>query len=178
MSKASFLGLIVFCFSALVAADLAPAEDASPSAPQANPLAMMRADHIMISTQDYAATLDWYKTVLGFEVVREWDIAGYPDVDVGYISANGFMIEVVGTKEPFQDEKVAPDVFTAMSDRGYVHMAFSSADVDAVAAELVSRGVELELPPTNFDAAGVRLLFIRDNNGNLIEIVTPLSAYK
>ena len=47
-----------------------------------------------------------------------------------------------------------------------------------VAAELVSRGVELELAPTNFDAAGVRLLFIRDNNGNLIEIVTPLSAYK
>ena len=47
-----------------------------------------------------------------------------------------------------------------------------------VAAELVSRGVELELAPTNFDAAGVRLLFIRDNNGNLIEIVTPLSAYQ
>jgi len=65
-----------------------------------------------------------------------------------------------------------------MSDRGYVHMAFNSADVDGVAAELISRGVELELAPTNFDAAGVRLLFIRDNNGNLIEIVTPLSAYK
>ena len=45
-----------------------------------------------------------------------------------------------------------------------------------VAAELVSRGVELELAPTNFDAAGVRLLFIRDNNGNLIEIVTPASV--
>ena len=69
--------------------------------------------------------------VLGFEVVREWDIDGYPDVDVGYISANGFMIEVVGTKQAFQDEVVAPDVFTAMSDRGYVHMAFKSADVDA-----------------------------------------------
>ena len=173
MSKVSLVGLVVFCLSSL-----AVAEDISPSTPKANPLAMIRADHIMISTADYAATLDWYNRVLGFEVVREWDIAGYPDVDVGYISANGFVIEVVGTKEPFQDEKVAPDVFTAMSDRGYVHLAFSSADVDAVAAELVSRGVELEMPPTNFDAAGVRLLFIRDNNGNLIEIVTPLTAYK
>ena len=99
-------------------------------------------------------------------------------MDVGYIAANGFMIEVVGTPKDFQSEKVAPDVFTAMSDRGYVHIAFTSADVDAVAAELLSRGVALELPPTNFDAAGVRLLFIRDNNGNLIEIVTPLSAYR
>ena len=61
--------------------------------------------------------------VLGFEVVREWDIDGYPDVDVGYIAANGFMIEVVGTHS-ISSEKVAPDVFTAMSDRGYVHMAF------------------------------------------------------
>ena len=95
-----------------------------------------------------------------------------------YSSATGFVIEVVGAKDPSQEEKVSPDVFTAMSDRGYVHLAFSSADVDAVAAELVSRGVELEMPPTNFDAAGVRLLFIRDNNGNLIEIVTPLTAYK
>ena len=173
MSKVSLVGLVVFCLSSL-----AVAQDVVLSAPKANPLAMMRADHIMISTADYAATLDWYNRVLGFEVVREWDIAGYPDVDVGYISANGFVIEVVGTKEPFQDEKLAPDVFAAMSDRGYVHLAFSSADVDAVAAELVSRGVELEMPPTNFDAAGVRLLFIRDNNGNLIEIVTPLTAYK
>ena len=148
------------------------------SSPKPNPLALMRADHIMISTADYRGTIEWYNSVLGFEVVREWDIEGYDDVDVGYIAANGFMIEVVGTATEFQSEKVAPDVFTAMSDRGYVHLAFSSADVDAVAAELISRGVELELPPTDFDAAGVRLLFIRDNNGNLIEIVTPLSAYK
>ncbi|MBT4832192.1 MAG: VOC family protein [Porticoccaceae bacterium] len=173
MLKTPVAGYVIGCLVSF--AGLAVAED---SAPKVNPLAQMRADHIMISTDDYRATLDWYNRVLGFEVVREWDIEGYPDVDVGYIAANGFMIEVVGTKQAFQKESVAPDIFTAMSDRGYVHMAFNSADVDAVAAELVSRGVELELPPTNFDAAGVRLLFIRDNNGNLIEIVTPLSAYK
>lgn len=170
MFKVSLVGLIVFCMTSL-----AFTED---KVPKRNPLALMRADHIMISTADYSATVEWYRSILGFEIVREWAIDGYPDVEVGYISANGFMIEIVGTKESFQDEKVAPDVFAAMSDRGYVHLAFNSADVDAVAVELTRRGVELELPPTNFDAAGVRLLFIRDNNGNLIEIVTPLSADK
>ena len=175
MLKRFVIGLMVSCMTTVAYTD---DTESTGSLPKANPLAMMRADHIMISTADYQGTVDWYRTVLGFEVVREWDIAGYEDVEVGYIAANGFMIEVVATSEEFQSEKVAPDVFTAMSDRGYVHLAFSSADVDAVAAELISRGVELELPPTNFDAAGVRLLFIRDNNGNLIEIVTPLSAYK
>ena len=64
-------------------------------------------------------------------------MAGHPDVEVGYIAANGFMIEVVGTPAGFSgSEELAPDVFAAMSDRGYVHMAFKSADVDAVAAAL------------------------------------------
>jgi|TARA_B110000879_G_scaffold76881_1_gene107030 methylmalonyl-CoA/ethylmalonyl-CoA epimerase len=180
MFKTIIVGLMCFGLSALSAAEGDSPKDTmlQDTTPKANPLALMRADHIMISTADYRGTIEWYNSVLGFEVVREWDIEGYDDVDVGYIAANGFMIEVVGTATEFQAEKVAPDVFTAMSDRGYVHLAFSSADVDAVAAELISRGVELELAPTNFDAAGVRLLFIRDNNGNLIEIVTPLSAYK
>ena len=175
MFKAIVVAMIM---SAMTAAAFAEDLSQKDSSPTPNPLALMRADHIMISTADYKGTVEWYNSILGFEVVREWDIDGYPDVDVGYIAANGFMIEVVGTAKEFQVEKVAPDVFTAMSDRGYVHLAFTSADVDAVAAELIRRGVELELPPTDFDAAGVRLLFIRDNNGNLIEIVTPLSAYK
>jgi methylmalonyl-CoA/ethylmalonyl-CoA epimerase len=173
-----FKAIVVMFMSAITAGAFAEDLSQKASSPTPNPLALMRADHIMISTADYKGTVEWYNSILGFEVVREWDIDGYPDVDVGYIAANGFMIEVVGTASEFQAEKVAPDVFTAMSDRGYVHLAFTSADVDAVAEELIRRGVELELPPTNFDAAGVRLLFIRDNNGNLIEIVTPLSAYK
>ena len=53
MSKVSLVGLVVFCLSSL-----AVAEDISPNAPKANPLAMIRADHIMISTADYVATLD------------------------------------------------------------------------------------------------------------------------
>jgi methylmalonyl-CoA/ethylmalonyl-CoA epimerase len=190
MLKAIVVGMIMSCMTLSAFAEDSSGKDSSGkdsagkdsagknSSPKPNPLALMRADHIMISTADYNGTIEWYNSVLGFEVVREWDIEGYDDVEVGYIAANGFMIEVVGTASEFQTEKVAPDVFTAMSDRGYVHLAFSSADVDAVAAELISRGVELELPPTDFDAAGVRLLFIRDNNGNLIEIVTPLSAYE
>lgn len=167
MTKVWFASAILWFMASAVSAG----EEGSDSA-----LAQLKADHIMISTGDYAATVDWYQRVLGFEVVREWDVDGYPEVDVGYIAANGFMIEVVGTDTAFQAEQVAPDVFTAMSDRGYVHMAFNTEDVDAVAAELIQRGVELELAPTDFPAAGVRLLFIRDNNGNLIEIVSPLSV--
>lgn len=168
-------GLTIFGLHTFASASSASADE---PLPKANPLALLRADHIMISTADYQATVDWYRSVFGFEVVREWDVPGHPDVDVGYIAANGFMIEVVATPEEFQSEKLPPDVFAALSDRGFVHLSFMSADVDAVAAELLSRGVELELPPTTFVDAGRRLLFIRDNNGNLIEIVTPLSAYK
>ncbi len=74
---------------------------------------------------------------------------------------------------------VAPDVFTAMSDRGYVHLAFSSADVDAVAAELVSRGVELGIsrqPTLMRQVLGCCLFAI--TMAILLRLLPPLSAYK
>ena len=96
----------------------------------------------MISTADYAGTLDWYRSILGFEVQREWDVAGHPDVEVGYIAANGFMIEVVGTPAAFSiGESYAPDVFAAMSDRGYVHMAFKQCRCGCRGCGLIERGV-------------------------------------
>ena len=64
MSKASLAGLIIFCLSSLVVA--------KDVAPKSNPLALMRADHIMISTDDYRATVDWYNSVLGFELLHDW----------------------------------------------------------------------------------------------------------
>ena len=111
---------------------------AQDEAPKVNPLALMRADHIMISTADYRATLDWYNSsILALRCQREWDVAGHPDVEVGYIAANGFMIEVVGTPQPFQSEKSFPLMCLPLClTEAMCIWPSSSADVDAVAAAL------------------------------------------
>ena len=131
----------------------------------------------MISTGDYDGTIAWYRDKLGFTVRHEWTVTEFLGAKLAYLELNGFMIEVVETPEPFQQKAVPEDLGSALGDRGFGHLAFLAADVDAVAAELESRGVPLVVPPTSFADAGRRLIFVQDNNGNYLEFLTPLSAY-
>lgn len=155
-----------------------PGTKAQEKSPRPDPLAMIQAEHVMISTDDYDGTIEWYREKLGFKVKHEWTVPGFDGVQLAYIELNGFIVEVVETPTAYQEKKIPPNLETSLSDRGYGHMGFLSADVDAVAAELKRRGVEIVVPPTSFPDAGRRLIFIRDNNGNLIEFLTPLSAYE
>ena len=142
-----------------------------------DPLSQIRAEHIMISTDDYAGTLAWYRDKLGFQVTQEWTVPEFPGAELAYIELNGFVIEIVGTPEAYQARQTPPDLGAALSDRGIGHLAFLATDVDAVAAELTRRDVDIVVPPTSFPDAGRRVMFIRDNNGTFIEFLTPLSAY-
>ena len=145
---------------------------------QPDPLSQIRAEHVMISTANYDETIAWYTEKLGFQITQEWTVPEFEGVQLAYIELNGFVIEVVSTPEAFQEERIPGDLATALGDRGYGHLAFLAADVDAVAEELQARGVALVVPPTSFPDAGRRVIFIQDNNGNYIEFLTPLSAYE
>ena len=157
---------------------LSEVEPSATPQPQPDPLSQIRAEHVMISTANYDETIAWYTEKLGFQIVQEWTVPEFEGVQLAYIELNGFVIEVVSTPEAFQEEKIPGDLATALGDRGYGHLAFLAADVDAVAEALEARGVVLVVPPTSFPDAGRRLIFIQDNNGNYIEFLTPLSAYE
>jgi catechol 2,3-dioxygenase-like lactoylglutathione lyase family enzyme len=142
-----------------------------------DPLSQMRAEHVMISTADYKGTITWYQGVLGFAIKHEWTVPQFPGTRLAYIEKNGFLIEIVSTPEAFQEKQIPAELGTALSDRGFGHLAFLVADVDAVATELKKRKAHMVLAPTSFPDAGRRVMFIQDNNGNYLEFLTPLSAY-
>ncbi|MEM7703320.1 MAG: VOC family protein [Pseudomonadota bacterium] len=160
---------------ALAIAGTAYAQEA-PTTPDS--LDQIRAEHIMISTDDYDATVAWYRDMLGFEVVHQWTVPELPGLKLGYIERNGFVIEIVETPEARSERQRPADLSEAMNDRGIGHLAFLVADVDAVAAVLKSRGAEFLVAPTSFPDSGRRLIFIFDNGGNILEFLTPLSAYE
>lgn len=143
-----------------------------------DPLDQIRAEHIMISTDDYDETVAWYRDMLGFEVVHQWTVPELPGLKLGYIERNGFVIEVVETPEARSVRQRPADLGEALNDRGIGHLAFLVADVDAVANELKVRGAEFLVEPTSFPDSGRRLIFIFDNSGNILEFLTPLSAYE
>ena len=161
---------------ALTIAVPAFAEDTTP--PRPDPLNQMRAEHIMISTDDFEETLTWYRDVLGFEVAQRWTVPEFPGLELGYLEKNGFVIEVVETPEARESISRPSDLGEALNDRVIGHFAFLVADVDAVAEELRRRGAEFMVEPTSYLDAGRRLIFIYDNNGYVIEFLTPLSAYE
>ena len=139
------------------------------------PLAGLRADHVMISTDDYAGTLEWYQEMLGFSVQLEWTVPEFPGVKLAYLALGEFLIEVVETPTAFQSKATPEDLATALQDRGFGHLAFSVTDVDAAADSLSRRGVHFVLPPTSFPDVARRVTFFRDNNGNLLELVMPMA---
>lgn len=169
---------LVTCLAIGVTTVTAQANTHSPEAVSTpDPLAQMRAEHVMISTGDYDGTMTWYQEKLGFEVYHEWKVPEFPGVRLAYLERNGFIIEVVYTEHAMQEKRAPKDLAEALGDRGFGHLAFLVTDVDAVAAELSKRGVQMVVPPTSFPDSGRRLIFIQDNNGNYIEFLTPLSAY-
>ncbi|MFM7425849.1 MAG: VOC family protein [Elainella sp.] len=139
-----------------------------------HPLQSMQIDHVCLNVSNYEETLRWYQEKLDATVTREWTVDVFPDLKLAYLDVYGFRIEVVGTHAPQPGMPVAQDFGQALRLGGIGHFCFRVADVDTLLAELNQRGVPTFVPLGSYPDAGVRLCFIQDNNGNLIEFVTPL----
>lgn len=109
------------------------------------------------------------------KVTREWTVDVFPDLKLAYLDVYGFRIEVISSTQSQAGMPTAQTFGDGLRTRGIGHFCFRVADVDAVLAELNRRGVPTFVPLGSYPDAGVRLCFVKDNNGNLIEFVTPLA---
>lgn len=62
-----------------------------------------------------------------------------------------------------------------MLAQGYFHVAFTVDNLDAVVVELHRRGVKFFFEPKTFESDKRKVCFIKDNNGNPIELVQLLT---
>jgi catechol 2,3-dioxygenase-like lactoylglutathione lyase family enzyme len=124
-----------------------------------------RVHHLAISTASFERLRLFYVETLGLPVV-----AGIPEHTILFLDAGGTLVELIGEAPPDQP---LPDGFNR---RGWQHLAWEVADVDAVYADLLARGVESYAPPEDFppEAPTLRIAFLRDPDGNLLELVQPL----
>ncbi len=114
-------------------------------------------DHVHLRTPDPEATATWLRDILGGEIVRT---PGRIDVKLG--GANVFLASVLPG-----DGVNAPPVTPY---QGLDHFGLTVKDIDAVAAEIKSKGVELTREPTTI-RPGVRICFIRGPQGISIELL-------
>lgn len=126
--------------------------------------------YVSISVPDMWEAVHWYEEKLGFHLVRQKD---FPDFGtrIGVVQREDFRVELIeqrGAVLPPLARGVPPDHTNVL---GISQFAYLCDDLDAMMAELKSKGVEpIWVKRVDHDL-GLSFQFIADNNGNLIQFV-------
>ncbi|MEL6581274.1 MAG: VOC family protein [Cyanobacteria bacterium J06621_12] len=129
----------------------------------------MRIDHIMISVSNYQETLDWYQDKFDAAIEKEWKVNELPDLQLAYLDVHGFRIEVVGSTQTRLGMPEMSNFGEALRTTGVGHFCFRVDSVDDAISELNKRGVPTFVEAADYPNIGVRVGFVKDNNGNIIE---------
>jgi glyoxylase I family protein len=134
-----------------------------------------RLDHVGLNVGDLESMTRWYTTALRFSVEFEFSIeqAGFRGVMLH--STAGHRIELLHRNRNRPGLQARTPVDAALT-RGYGHIAFDVADVDATYAELLGAGATERMPPQPSPEPGVRMAYVADPEGNLIELLDRTTA--
>lgn len=120
-----------------------------------------RTHHIALTTSRFAELRAFYVETLGLPVV-----GSFPSHNILFLSAGSTTIELI------EDEsgEMGP------GSGGWDHLALEVEDIDEAHRELAKQGVSFVSPPEDFpsDAPILCIAFLRDPDGNLVELVQPL----
>jgi methylmalonyl-CoA/ethylmalonyl-CoA epimerase len=134
-----------------------------------------RPHHVALSVPNFEETLQWYQDKLGFRVTLRRDLSQL-STQQAFLKLNGFRIEIFARQNSTRTQPPPANVPDDLLIQGYKHIAFIVDDLDAVAAELKKRNVEFIWEPMVDDELELKLCFIKDNNGNLIELAQALNT--
>ena len=130
--------------------------------------------HAGLAVADLEASAAWYRDLLGFEVDVRWQTDD-GSVRMAMISRGTARVELFET----DDDVAGPDEERPLMEqfrrRGWKHLALEVPDLDVARSELEQAGVPLLSEPAEGAAGTVRYLFIRDPDGNPVELLEVLS---
>lgn len=123
--------------------------------------------HGGISVPDLEASIRWYAEVLDFEVEQRFEIPAIP-AKVAMLRRGDLRLELfeVPGAQPLPEERRHPNL--DLRTHGNKHLAFAINDLDSAEQELKRRGADIVWVRRFEFGANI---FVRDNSGNLIELV-------
>jgi len=127
----------------------------------------IRMHHGAVSVPDLNASIEWYEKMLGFAVERRSQIPGQ-DTEYAMMKLDDIRVELFQAKDskPLNPDRRQPN--TDFRTQGNLHFSFVAPNVRALGEKLRARGVDIVWIK---DFAFGSNMFLRDNAGNLIEIV-------
>ena len=136
-----------------------------------NPLQAVQPRAVTISVLDLEASVRWYSQKLNFQEVQRKE---YPEFKtlLAFLELNGYRVELIedGNSKP-GIQREDPPAHTA--SHSISQFSFSTTDLGSVKSELLRRDVPITWEFENAEL-GVKFLFIRDPDGNLIQYIQTL----
>ena len=130
----------------------------------------MQFDHIGLSVGDLDAQVAWYSEGFGLRQANPFEIPPLGIRGSFLVGEGGFALEIL-EREGSAPGLQAPDQATALLTRGYGHICLRVEDVDATFARLLALGAGIRMSPQPAPEPGVRMCFVSDPEGNLIELI-------
>lgn len=127
---------------------------------------------------DLDAQVAWYSRALGLRVSTPFEIGPLGLRGAFVVNDDGLAIELLERAGSTGGLR-APDPATALLTRGFGHICLRVDDVDALHESLLAAGASERMPPQPSPEPGVRMSFVADPEGNLIELLdraTPVGG--
>jgi catechol 2,3-dioxygenase-like lactoylglutathione lyase family enzyme len=131
-----------------------------------------RSHHVALSVADLDAQQHWYQHALGLiEVVERFELPE-PHVRTVVLSApNGLRVELI-EREGSTAQRFSDPLEAALT-QGFGHWALEVDDLDQTFADLSAAGAQSVSPPAPAVQPGARFAYVRDPEGNLLELIQP-----
>lgn len=129
-----------------------------------------RLDHVGVNVRDLAALTAWYTAAFGLRSVFEFRLDGPGLAGVVLEHPHGWRLELLARPGSAPGLR-APDPVTAALTEGYGHFAVTTPELDPVHAALLAHGAGEVVPPGPSPEPGVRMAWVSDPEGNLIELI-------
>jgi catechol 2,3-dioxygenase-like lactoylglutathione lyase family enzyme len=129
----------------------------------------MKLTHVRLLVKNFDACFGFYRDVMGFQALWGEEGSGYANFAVGdgarlALFDRHEMAEAVGTGKLPQE--------VACQDRAM--LIFETEDVGAAVAALGAREAEFVVDAADYPGWGIRAAYMRDPDGTLIELNSPL----
>jgi len=128
--------------------------------------------HCGISVPDIEASITWYKEILGFSLVFQKYIPPLK-AKVAFLEHGDFSIELFEVEDaaPLPEGRRIPNL--DIRTNGIKHVAYAVDNLHNSMVELKSKGADVAIDI--FSMEGDLVAFIRDNAGNLIELIQRIA---
>ncbi|MBK3639115.1 VOC family protein [Streptomyces sp. MBT33] len=129
-----------------------------------------RLDHVGVNVRDLPALTAWYQKAFGLRPVFDFHLDAPGLTGVVLAHPHGWRVELLARPGSTPGLR-APDPLTAALTEGYGHFAVTTPELDPVYAALVAHGAGEVMKPGPSPEPGIRMAWVSDPEGNLIELI-------